>query len=294
VATVLITGANGHLGRRLIPALLPEHKVIAVVRSERAAAQLSEFHNQIAIHCLSYTDETGLAGLMSGVDFVVHLVGILKESETSSYYSAHEATCELMSKIASGNGVKRIIYLSILGSSIASDNACLRSKGSAEQLLLAGATPTSVLQVPMVLGENDFASFALKKRATKSFSLVFRASSLEQPIYAGDVVAAVMAAMHQTGGNYEYQLAGPESLSRKALTERAAIAMGRTTKVISLPIVMGLLLASLLESVLKSPPVTRSMMEVLDHDDQVDPQPAVQALGIRLTPLDTTLTSVLG
>ena len=41
----------------------------------------------------------------------------------------------------------------------------------------------------MVLGEDDYASYALKKNALSKLNFTFRKSSLEQPIYAGDIFA---------------------------------------------------------------------------------------------------------
>ena len=53
-------------------------------------------------------------------------------------------------------------------------------------------------------------------------------------------------------------------------------------------------LASLLERFTANPPITTAMLDVLEHDDRVDPKPAADALGIALTPLDETLRRALG
>ncbi len=89
------------------------------------------------------------------------------------------------------------------------------------------------------------------------------------------------------------ELAGPVSLSRSELTRRCASVLGRSTRVISLPLFFGLLLAGLLERLLANPPVTVAMLGVLDHDDRVDPEPACHILGIELTPLDEVLARCL-
>jgi hypothetical protein len=41
---------------------------------------------------------------------------------------------------------------------------------------------------------------------------------------------------------------------------------------------------------LAEPPVTRAMLGVLEHDDDIDPRPGAQRLGLALTPLAETLT----
>jgi uncharacterized protein YbjT (DUF2867 family) len=160
---------------------------------------------------------------------------------------------------------------------------------AAERILLDGRVPTTVLRVPMVLGEGDFASRALGARARRSFNLLLRGASLEQPIYAGDVIAAIRGALADRGGAGAFDLAGPESLSRTALVHRAAQVLGRRTRVASIPLALGLGAAFLLERVSANPPVTRAMLGVLDHDDCIDPEPALAELGITLTSLDETL-----
>ena len=60
-------------------------------------------------------------------------------------------------------------------------------------MLLKSTTKTMVLRVPMVLGEGDYASYALRRNALKSLNFLFRPSSMDQPLYAGDVVRAIKA-----------------------------------------------------------------------------------------------------
>ena len=45
----------------------------------------------------------------------------------------------------------------------------------------------------------------------------------------------------------------------------------------------------MMEWLLANPPVTEAMLEVLDHDDDIDPRAACAALNLELTPLDETL-----
>jgi uncharacterized protein YbjT (DUF2867 family) len=286
---VLITGANGHLGRRLI-AERGDLAVRAVVRSERARAQLEALDVETKV--LDYGDAEALTRAAHGCTHVVHLVGIIKESGTSTYAQAHEATTSALIEAAAAVGLEGIITLSIVGAQPQSANPCLASKGIAAQMLLASETPALVLRVPMVLGENDFASRALSGRARSSLNVVFRGSSMEQPIYAGDVIAALLAALG-SGATGALDLAGPESLSRVDLIRRAAGVVDRASRVISLPLSIAMAAAALLEKASANPPVTRAMLGVLDHDDQLDAGPACERLGIELTPLDETLRRCL-
>jgi NADH dehydrogenase len=304
-----ITGANGNLGRRLLAHLAALTRagndatpgcwppVRALVRSAAAARRLEglKLPAGFEIREVDYLDVDAMTEALAGCSQVVHLVGIIKPTAGNRYEDAHERTCEALAAAARRCAVDRIVYLSILGAAEGHPNACLRSRAAAENVLLAGTVEARVLRVPMVLGEGDYAARALAARARRGFSVTLRAQSLEQPIYAGDVIEAICALLAGAGSTLGaiIELAGPESLSRRALTQRAAATLDRRTRVLSLPLAVGLLAARVFESMSSNPPVTRDMLGILDHDDCIDAGPAAAALGIALTPLDIMLRNSL-
>jgi uncharacterized protein YbjT (DUF2867 family) len=293
---IVVTGANGHLGRRLLRELSGRRRLRAVVRSERAATRIRELDLAPApeIHVVDYLDQAAMTDSLTGVSHVVHLVGIIKESASASYTQAHEKTSTVLAAAAAAAAIDRIVYLSILGSHPDSPNKCLASKGAAEQILMSAPTPALVVRVPMVLGEGDYASGALERRARKGWNVLLRAASLEQPIYAGDVIQAIVAGISAGGlDDVAVDLAGPTSLRRADLTRQAALVLGRRTRIVSVPLALGLALVYLLERLSANPAVTRTMLRVLDHDDRIDAESAGRRLGVELTPLGITLGNCL-
>ena len=290
---IAITGANGHLGLKLIDRLQSEgDDVRAIVRSERAAGTVRSYHPDADVCVVDYADSAGLHEALRDFDVLVHLVGIIKESAGNSFERAHEAPCRAL--LEADPGVRHVIYLGIVGTGSATQNACLLSRANAEAILRSATWPVSIVRVPMVLGPDDYASMSLARHGRKSLVPGFRTASLEQPMFSGDVVNALVAATRLAPADRTLELAGPESLSREQLIKRAGQCFGNEPTVISLPLWLGYTLAFLLEKVSRSPPVTRAMLGVLDHDDRVDNGPALKELGIELTSLDETLQAVLG
>ncbi len=295
----MVTGANGNLGKRLVKRLLQEHEVVAVVRSNKAAetvkaqALSGEEKSRLGVEILDYTDVQALTRASQGVTNVVHLVGILKETQNASYVAAHEESCDALNDALRDSSVEHIAYLSIVGSHPAASNACLASKVRAEEILIKGRPAVAILRVPMVLGEGDYASFALRKRAQQRLSLTFRASSIEQPVYAGDVVEAII---NSGAGKIDavLDLGGPEAMTRRALTQRAAKMLGKQSTVVSLPVALGYFLASIFERISSNPPFTKAMLGVLDHDDAIESNAGWQTLGMSApTSVDDMLAAVL-
>jgi len=293
---MLITGANGHLGRRLLrrvaerSALGTGPVTRAAVRSTQAAASVRALETPSDCVVVDYRDVDALTRAAEGCHAIVHLVGILKESSGTRYREAHESTAQAIAVAAEKAGVRRIVYLSILGAKADSKNACLASKGRAEAILLGGAVPTTVLRLPMVLGPGEPAAFALRAQAMRRLvPLVRGGASREQPIDTEDVTAAVLAAAALQTPGMGLDLAGPESLTRRELVLRAAALVNRRPSIVRLPLALAIGFALLGERVLSNPPLTRPMLEVLEHDDAIDPSPACRALGLALTPLEETL-----
>jgi NADH dehydrogenase len=293
---VLVTGANGTLGRALCRQLGARGATVrALVRSERAAASLRDLDPPPELAIVDWGDAEGLARAAAGCDAAVHLIGVLKETPTQRYAEAHEGTARALARAAKASGLRRIVYLSIVGARADSPNACLASKARAEAILLEAPLATTVLRLPMVLGGEDWATWSLRKRARAGFVPLVRGGvSLEQPIDARDVVAAIAAALArpELAGRI-LDVAGPERLSRRELVRRAAAHCGGNPRFLGIPLPLVRAFAAIAERLVPNPPLTTPMLEVLEHDDEIDPEAACAALGITLTPLDDTLRRVV-
>jgi len=299
---VLITGANGHLGKKLILAS-DEYDICALVRSEKAERDLMNFiegHNKknVEIVKCDYLDVSTMKQLASSCRYAAHLVGIIKENGQNNFDLVHKQTTKVLIEALKDSKVKKICYLSILGSKEDSRNACFSSRGFAENIFLKSNTPSLILQIPMVLGEGDYACEALKKNALSRINFTFRKLSLEQPIYAKDIIDVINIDINRTLKENHSSigikaLAGPTSLTREKLIMKAAKRLGVKVKVFSLPLFLGYTLARICGMLFSHPPITRAMLGVLDHDDDIDPLPSSKELGINLTALDEMLEATI-
>lgn len=297
---IVVTGANGQLGRALLRTLAEQGHpgVRALVRSDRARATIEAMALSPApeIRVVDYTSPHEMEEAIAGAPHVVHLVGIIKELPGTGYIEAHEHTCHALALAAARANTERIVYLSILGARLDSENACLASKGRAEACLLDDRTPATILRVPMVLGGDDPASRSLRAQArARSVRLVAGGRTLQQPIDVRDVVRAILAARFAAPGReLALDAGGPVCLTHRELILRAARLWGNEPRIRSLPLWAARLGVAVLDRVLRRPPITRAMFEILQHDDRVDPDPFREALDLDLTPLDTTLADHIG
>jgi NADH dehydrogenase len=267
--------------------------VEALVRSQRARERLLSHSGEreaLNITVADPRDPAAVAEVGSRCDQAVHLIGTIRETRDNPYVDSHDRPAQALIDAVPDTAIAHIVYLSILGADEASRSGCLRARAAAENCLMSAKTSVTVIRIPMVLGEKDRASFALAKRAAAKRVVLFRADSREQPIYAGDVVAAMVNALKAGAAeNQVFNLAGPESLSHRELVARAGLVLDNRPSIISLPLGVGMGLAGLLELLTRTPPMSREMLRVLDHDDDIDPSAACAVLRISLTPLDEIL-----
>ncbi len=292
---ILVTGANGHLGRALVSLATSATGIRAVVRSQRAADQVRATRD-VDVRIVSYSDRAALAEAARGCRAAAHFVGIIKQADGTSYRDAHERTCGALAAATADAGLERIVYLSIIGSRPDSANPCLASKGRAEEILLGGSVPACVLRVPMVLGQGDHASFSLRKQARGGrVAMIGGGRSLQQPIDSRDVVRAVRGALDCAAPiDGALDLGGPECLSHRNLVARAAVLHGKRLRTFAVPLGLARAAVALLERLSGDPPMTLAMLDVLQHDDRVDTAPACKRLDLELTPLDETLRHCVG
>jgi uncharacterized protein YbjT (DUF2867 family) len=301
---IVVTGANGQIGRTLLQELARRStqsepiRVRALVRSERAKKTIEALDLEPApeIEIVDYTSPNAMEAALADMHSVIHLVGIIKESKGASYLGAHEQTCHALALAANRADLKRIVYLSILGSSPSSDNECLASKGRAEAQLLEDRVSTIVLRVPMVLGGDDPATDSLRRQAqARSLRLIDGGRTLQQPIDARDVVRAALAACHAIPGrSVALDVGGPECLPHRNLVQRAARLYHNDPTIRSVPLWLARLVVRVIGLLLPNPPITLPMFDILQHDDRTNPDVVAKTLGIELTPLSKTLSDYVG
>ncbi len=295
---VLITGANGNLGKKLILSL-KEYDVCALVRSDRAENEVKNLIKEHSIKNIeivkcNYLDVSTIKHAISSCRYIVHLVGIIRENKKNNFDLVHKQTTKVLIQALKDSEVEKVCYISVLGSEENSMNSCFSSRGSAEKLFLKSDISSLIIQVPMVLGEDDYTSKVLRKNALSRINFTFRKVSLEQPIYAGDIIEAIKIDVNkclnkEPSPNGIKVLAGPTSLTREQLVKKTAELLKVKVKVFSLPLFLGNALATILEMLFSNPPISRAMLGVLDHNDDIDPLPSCKELGIELTALNKML-----
>lgn len=295
---IVVTGANGALGRVLLERALarPGVEVTALVRSERAEAQLSGLDPaRVRVVRVAWSDAAALRAACAGAAAVTHLAGILIPSRAESYEAANVDTTRAIAAAAAAAGAAKLVVVSAVGADPRSPNSYYRSKGRAEEVARAAGIPFTIVRSPLLLACDSIGSHVLAREARAPVvPLLAGGANLEQPADARDVAEATLnAALDvECARGATLDLVGPESLPRRELIARCARLRGRRPLLVPVPVAPVRAALGLRQRLL-GPGFSPEVLDVILDDVRLDPAPAARALGIALRSLDETLERTL-
>lgn len=269
MAVIVVTGASGYVGSHITRQLVQQgYKVRAMVRSRAKAEQEGRLQDIPAeVVEGDVNDVTSLHRVFDSADAIIHTVAIAIEKGDLTYEKInYEGTVNVVD-IAKSLGIQRLVNLSQLGADSKLPYRFLASKGKAQEYVASSGLDWTAFRPSVIWGpEDEFANtFARLVPITPIiFPIVGDENSKFQPVWVDDVAVSIVKSisMPETIGK-EYELGGPEVLSLEEIERRTLEAMDRKRKMIHFPLGLIKSVVSAMEFVLPAPPVTRSLLELL-------------------------------
>jgi NADH dehydrogenase len=145
---------------------------------------------------------------------VIHLAGTLHPPD-HDYVKANVAPTEQVARALRGSRTKRLVFLSYVGASETSSNRYLQTKAQAERLLKETGIPLTVFRCTHIIGTPEDpgpTASSMLLDGKKSVPVLGNGRQRVAPVFVGDVVAAILAALaHGESGAYDLQ--GPEEMT---------------------------------------------------------------------------------
>ena len=233
MSTVLVTGATGFIGRRLVPALIDAgHDVRAMTRHPET------YDGPGQAVGADVMDADSLGPALAGVDVAIYLVHSLddpdferKDAEAARHFGTAAAAA----------GVKQVVYLGGLGDDEDQElSPHLRSRREVEGLLGGDGVPVTVLRAAIVVGHGGI-SWELTRQLVKNLPAMVVpkwVATRTQPISIDDVVRYLAGVVdHPDAVGRVFEIGGPEQLTYREMLQRAAVEMnGRTVPIVVVPL----------------------------------------------------------
>lgn len=295
---VLVTGATGFIGRRLVPALTAAgHDVTAVVRDpERYAAPPGV--TAVSVDLLDADPGTdGADALTAALDvdaayYLVHSMGA-----TGDFAEKDRRAATNFTTAADAAGTGRLLYLGGLGEDADDLSEHLRSRREVERILADGDAPLTTFRAGVIIGAGG-ASFEVIRQLAARLPVMVTPRWVDTPcapIAVDDVVACLAGALdHPETAGETYDLGGPEKLTYGDLLRRTRAQLGHRLLVVPVPVLSPRLSSYWLRLVTDVPlsvatPLVEGLKNpVLASDDRI-----FTILELERTPLEVALARAL-
>ncbi|MDO9375499.1 MAG: SDR family oxidoreductase [Ferruginibacter sp.] len=233
---ILITGANGYIGQRLLPVLLEEgHHLYCCVRN-RKRFENEHQHEHIKVLEIDLLDEGSTQTFPTEIDvayFLVHSMG-----KAGKFEEQEAQTAKRFLQLVEPTKCRQLIYLSgIVNEKELSKH--LESRLNVEKILRAGRIPTTVLRAGIIVGSGS-ASFEIMRDIVEKLPVMIAPkwlNTLCQPIAIRNVIQFLSGViLKEDTFNQDFDIGGPEILSYKNMLLKFAEVRKLNRKIFIIPV----------------------------------------------------------
>lgn len=234
---ILLTGANGYIGMRLLPILLNDnHEVYCVVRDAERLSVDKETRKQVKVIEVDFLEDKDV-DFPNDIDVAYYLIHSMS-STTSNFDELEARAARSFVELISKTKVKQVIYLSgIVNQKELSKH--LRSRKQVESILKEGSYALTVLRAGIIVGSGS-ASFEILRDLCEKLPLMITPKWVNtkcQPIAIRDVVFFMTSVINKPECfDKSFDIPGPDILSYKQMMETYAEVRQLPLSIISVPV----------------------------------------------------------
>lgn len=235
---ILLTGANGYIGMRVLPLLLDQgHEVVCAVRSADRLSVDKEIKKKIKIIEVDLLDEAKPGLFPVDIDAAYYLVHSMTSSN-SNFSKKEQTTAENFNAYMKATNVKQVIFLSGI---VNEDNLSehLESRKNVESILYKGNYNLTVIRAGIIVGSGS-ASFEIIRDLCEKLPLMITPKWVNtkcQPIGIRDVLKFLTGVLGKKETyNDSFDIGGPNVLSYKDMMKGYAKVRDLNLTIINVPI----------------------------------------------------------
>lgn len=216
--TVLLTGATGYIGKRLLPVLLRDgHNVVCCVRDKNRILLPEGFEDQLSIIEIDFLNVDQLSKIPGKIDAAYYLMHSM--SSSADYEALEILVAQNFIKAMKSTSVEQVIFLSgIINEAELSKH--LESRKRVEQILETGDYHLTTLRAGIIVGSGS-ASFEIIRDLVEKLPVMVAPKWLNtkcQPIGIRDVITFLERSLFNKNVYDRYfDIAGPDVLSYKQM-----------------------------------------------------------------------------
>lgn len=270
---VLVTGATGYIGGRLVRELLDEGLQVRILVRDPAKIIGHSWANEVEVYVGDASSAKDLTGALEGVDTCYYLLHSLNAG--ANFAEIENDMAKLFAIAAKAQKVKQIVYLGGINNDIAQSKH-LSSRANVGEVLRSSGVPTIELRAGMVLGSGS-ASFEMLRHLTHRLPIMTTPKWINNrthPIAVRDVLWYLKkCALLPEPNSGIYDIGGPDTLTYAQLMQEFAKASGLPKRIIiSIPVLTPTLASHWIGLVTPLPrSLAKNLVQSLISEVVVDP-----------------------
>ncbi|HEX7093238.1 MAG TPA: SDR family oxidoreductase [Nitrospiraceae bacterium] len=291
---ILLTGASGYIGGRLLPSLENQgYRVRCVARHPEILKQKAGPSTEVVAG--DVLDRPSLDSAFRGVDVAYYMVHSM--SSTGSFEETDRQAARNFSKAAKAAGVKGLIYVGGLGSDEEELSTHLRSRHEVGDILRQSGLPVCEFRASAVIGSGS-ASFELIRALVERLPIMLTPRWVKgkaQPIAIDDLLDYLIEALRIPISNYRmYEIGGADQVSYADMMRTYGRQRGLTPRVIPVPVLTPWLSALWLGLVTPLyARIGRAIIESIVHVTVVRDNAALTTFSVRPMGIDEAIRRAL-
>ena len=267
----VVTGAFGYTGRYIAQRLLDDGMTVRSLT--RNPASFSPFGDRVERRPLDFEDSAELTKNLQGADTLYNTFWIRFSRGPVNHDLAVRNSRNLVDAAVSA-GVRRIVHISITGTSADSPLPYFRGKGLVESYIRESGLAYSIIRPTVIFGIEDILinNIAWFLRRFPVFPVAGRGEYPVQPVFVDDV-ARLAVDSASADGNVTLDAVGPETFTFKELVRQIRRTTSGRALLVSLPPSLVFTSAALMGIALRDVVLTREEIDGLMAGHLVSPDP---------------------
>jgi uncharacterized protein YbjT (DUF2867 family) len=209
---VLVTGATGYIGGRLVPLLLDSGFAVRCLSRDPSKLDEIWWRDRVEVVRGDLLDASSLEGALDGCTHAVYLVHSMDQRSDDFGERDRRAAGNFVDAMDRAE-IERAVYLGGLGEGDLSPH--LASRQEVGQILASGDTPVTELRAAVIIGSGSV-SFEMLRYLTEVLPAMVTPKwvrTLCQPIAIRDVLRIIVKGIGEEGGSMIHEIGGPDKLS---------------------------------------------------------------------------------
>nr|WP_315153044.1 SDR family oxidoreductase [uncultured Flavobacterium sp.] len=235
---ILLTGATGYIGKRLLPLLVAQgHHVICCVRDKDRFYLPENLIDEVQVIEVDFLNQESLSAIPNEVDVAYYLIHSMSGSAKNYDELEYASALNFVDRM-NLTRVKQVIYLSgIVNDTILSKH--LASRKAVEDVLKTGLFAITTLRAGIIVGSGS-ASFEIIRDLVNKLPVMITPKWLNtkcQPIAISDVLAFLIGSLHnESTFDQNFDIGGPDILTYKEMLLKFAQAAGLKRYIYTVPV----------------------------------------------------------